>query len=109
MVYKTLLADTPENLIKKYYQVLLARGIPVEQIILFGSYAKGNAHAGSDVDIAVVSSVFGKRPFDEMVELSKLTLGIESLIEPHPMHPDDLNDKYDSLATEIRTYGKRII
>lgn len=30
-------------------------------------------------------------------------------IEPHPYHPKDLLEKYDSLAHEIRTYGKVIV
>jgi len=33
----------------------------VEQIILFGSYAKGTANADSDVDIAVISPQFTKK------------------------------------------------
>jgi predicted nucleotidyltransferase len=32
--------------------------IPVEKIILFGSYAKGASHKYSDIDIAVISSKF---------------------------------------------------
>ena len=109
MVQKTLLTDTPHNLIKKYYQILKKEHIPVKKIILFGSYAKGTARPWSDVDICVVSKSFGKKPFDEMVFLKQLTTTVDSMIEPHPFHPNDLLDKYDPLAAEIRTHGITII
>jgi len=109
MVGKSLLNDSPENLIRKYYQKLKSHNIPVKQIILFGSYAKGAAKPWSDLDLCVVSPVFGKKPFDEMVMLKKLTSDVESLIEPHPYHPKDLKDKWDPLAVEIRKYGIKII
>jgi len=105
MVQKTLLNDSPENLIAEYRLILEKHNIPVHRIIMFGSYAKGIADAWSDVDICVVSPSFGKNPFDERVLLKKLTLEIDSLIEPHPYNPRDLQDPYDPLAYEIRTYG----
>ncbi|OIN93063.1 hypothetical protein AUJ38_03895 [bacterium CG1_02_42_9] len=89
--------------------MLIKNGIPVEQIIMFGSYAKNQARYDSDLDVAVVSKTFGKNSFREMVKLSKIALGVESLIEPHPYHPKDLKDKWDPLANEIRNFGKRII
>ena len=109
MAQKSILNDTPENLIQKYARLLCGRKIPVEKIILFGSYAKNNAKPWSDVDICVVSSIFGKNSYDEKVMLSKLTSSIDTMLEPHPYHPKDLEDPYDPLAYEIRTYGKVIV
>ena len=40
----------------KYYIESITKSIKVDQIILFGSFAKGNPHKYSDIDIAVVSS-----------------------------------------------------
>jgi predicted nucleotidyltransferase len=34
----------------------LIRAFAPDQIVLFGSYAKGNAHAGSDVDMLIVTA-----------------------------------------------------
>ena len=42
---------------------LIANGVPVEHLWLFGSYAKGTPHKYSDVDVAVFSSAFGDNPF----------------------------------------------
>lgn len=105
MDQQTLLNDTPENLIRKYKLVLTEAGIPVERMILFGSYAKKTPRPWSDVDVCVVSKTFGKRPFYEMLQLAHFTQSVDTMIEPHPYHPDDLADKYDTLAKEIRTYG----
>jgi predicted nucleotidyltransferase len=106
MAQKSILKDEPEILIKKYYQLLVQKGIKVEKIVLFGSYAKGSAKAWSDLDLCVVSKNFGKDPHDELVMLMKLTSDIDDMIEPHPYHPNDLKDKWDPLAAEIRKHGK---
>jgi uncharacterized protein len=45
-------------LTRRYVAALEARGIPVERVILFGSYASGRAHAWSDIDLAVISPQF---------------------------------------------------
>lgn len=109
MLQKTLLKDNPEEIVDRYGQALKKAGIPVEQIILFGSYAKGNPRPWSDLDLCVVSKNFGCDSFLEMVKLSKIAHKVEPLIEPHPYHPNDLADPWDPLAAEIRAFGKRII
>lgn len=67
----------------------------------YGSYAKKSDTKESDIDICIVSSAFGKDYFDENVMLRMLTLKIDSRIEPVAFNPKDLNNKYDSLASEI--------
>lgn len=109
MDQKSILTDTPTNLIRKYRQVLMADGIPIEKIILFGSYAKGTAKPWSDLDLCVVSPIFGKDSHDEMVRLMKLTSTVDDMIEPHPYNSTDLADPWDPLAHEIMTHGKVII
>ncbi len=106
---KSILSDNPENLIKKYHQILLRNGISVEKIILFGSYARGIPKPWSDIDLCIVSKNFGKDSYSEMVRLKKLTSSIDSMIEPHPYNSKDLNDPYDPLAFEIRKTGKVVI
>lgn len=108
MVKKSILNGTPEEIIKKYRHLLESHNIPVEKIILFGSYAKGKPKPWSDLDLCIVSKKFGKNGYDEMVSLMKLATPIEPLIEPHPYHPRDLNDPFDPLADEIRKTGIEI-
>lgn len=108
MAQRSILADQPVALLKQYRHTLVAHGIPVEDVILFGSYATGRAKPWSDVDVCIVSPMFGKNRYDEMVRLKKLAVAIEPMIEPHPYHPRELNNPYDPLAFEIRTHGQPI-
>jgi uncharacterized protein len=47
-------ADVPMSVIRRYARQIADRFQP-EKIILFGSYAYGTPHAGSDVDILVIA------------------------------------------------------
>ncbi len=42
------------NTVKKYIAFLREKEIPVKEAYIFGSYARGNVHKDSDIDIAVV-------------------------------------------------------
>ncbi len=44
-----------KNRIKKYFNALSKNNIPIQEAVLFGSYAKGDYHKWSDIDIALVS------------------------------------------------------
>ncbi len=93
------------NLINRYARLLKQKGIKVSKIILFGSHAKGMAKPDSDIDIAVISSQFGRDNLKEMMLLRKLALEIDSHIEPLPFTPQDLDDRYSTLTQEIKKYG----
>lgn len=54
MVKKNKISRLKDIIVKS----LTENGIPVKCLILYGSYAKGNPKPWSDIDIAVVSSVF---------------------------------------------------
>lgn len=105
---KTILSDKPHRLLKKYRSILIREGVPVDRMIIFGSYAKGNAKPWSDLDVCVISPILGKNIYNERVRLAKLTLGVDTIIEPHPYHPKDLENPYDPLAREIQTWGKQV-
>lgn len=90
---------------KKFVKSLSKTGIKVNKAYLFGSYAKGGAKKDSDIDVCVISPSFTGDYFAEMIRLRKLSLKIDSRIEPVPFLPEDLNDKYSTLASEIRKYG----
>ncbi len=108
MADKTVLNKKVNEIINDYRAALVQNGIPVEKIILFGSRAKGTARNWSDIDLCVISKIFGHDHFDEMVRLKRLTVDVEPLIEPHPYHPNDLKEDLDPLIHEIRTYGQEI-
>lgn len=93
------------DLVQRYRQVLERSGIPVQAIAVFGSHAKGTPKPWSDVDVAVVSPAFGRNYHEESVRLMRLRRSVSTLIEPHPFHPDDLNDYWNTLAAEVRQHG----
>lgn len=93
------------NIAKRYVNRVKKSGIPVSAAYLFGSFAKGEAKNYSDIDICVISKKFGKDYFDEAVKLRHLTWDVDDRIEPVPYRPEDLNDRYSTLAHEIKTFG----
>lgn len=66
--------------ISKYYNI--------QEVYLFGSYAKGTNHKDSDIDIAIIINS-ESNAFDLMVELMMLTQDIDLRIEPHPIKVKD--------------------
>jgi hypothetical protein len=53
------------DIISRFVNALTTRGIRVEKVILYGSHASGKIHAGSDLDLAIVSPDFGKDRYEE--------------------------------------------
>lgn len=105
MVIDKLLKQNIIQKIWRYRQILENAGLPVESLIIFGSQAKGIAKEWSDIDLCVVSKRFGKDRHDERIFLMRYIDNQSLDIEPHPYHPNDLKDRWDPLAAEIRKYG----
>ena len=58
----------------------LKRELPVTQVYLYGSFAKGEVHEGSDIDLIIVGE-FRERLFDRIGKVLDLTdLPIEPLV-----------------------------
>ena len=61
----------------------LEKGIRVEAVILYGSYANGEPHEWSDIDLAVISPDFEGMPMNErQSRISRLTYERVTRIEP---------------------------
>jgi len=56
------------DIIARYCAQLGALGIRVDQAILFGSHARGEAKEGSDIDVLIVSSDFASLNTRERME-----------------------------------------
>lgn len=91
--------------LRAYKKRLAQAGVATDQLIVFGSYAKGVNKPWSDIDLCVVSRQFGKNRHDERIRLLRLTDNQTVDIEPHPYHPRDLQNRWDPLAQEITKYG----
>lgn len=56
--------------------------ISVENVYLFGSYARGNNHKWSDIDVAIIVKNSNFDYFDIYKKLGKITLKLDTRIEP---------------------------
>lgn len=56
------------DIIDRFRMALEGRGIRVEQLILYGSFANGTPHEGSDIDLIVISGDFSSMGFWERVD-----------------------------------------
>ena len=74
---------------------------------LFGSYAKGNQHENSDIDIAIVLKDNENHTFETDVKLMVIRKGEETLIEPHAFSREEFNPTIP-IVNQIMQYGERI-
>lgn len=75
--------DKARKLVEEYAKLVIANMV-VNKIILYGSYARGDYRANSDIDVAVVVSKknVSKDIISQMGQLVKLTRNISFDIEP---------------------------
>jgi predicted nucleotidyltransferase len=85
------------KIVQGYLAAVRQSGLHVSKAVLFGSYARGEAHPDSDIDILVVAAEFDQLPDREHVDLLwELRARTDSRIEPLPVgerqwHEDDSN------------------
>lgn len=95
--------------IQKQVKIFIRRvkkELPVEKVILFGSYARAEATEYSDIDIVVISNAFSKMRekarFDVLYKLSK---NIYPDINAFGYTPEEMKNvnRYTSLYEAIHT------
>jgi predicted nucleotidyltransferase len=92
--------------IKKFIKALKQKGITVDRVILYGSYAKGKARSDSDIDVAVISKNFGKDRVEEGMTLFRVAGKIDPRLEPIPISSESYqNDTWVPLIYEIKEKG----
>ncbi|MFM9837431.1 MAG: nucleotidyltransferase domain-containing protein [Cyclobacteriaceae bacterium] len=89
--------------IAKKFMATVSEHYSVQTAYLFGSFAKGNAHADSDIDVAIILNQ-KQLSFDSEMELVKLRRGIDLRIEPHAFLKKDFNEN-NPMTHEILKYG----
>ncbi len=96
------------TIVKRYIAALEKNRIPIKKAFIFGSYAKGEARAESDIDLALVSEEFSGDRFDDRQRIIPLRREIDSRIEPLPFRPEDFENG-GILAEEIRKTGVIVV
>ncbi len=80
-------------------------GDRIEEIIVFGSYARGDYDEESDIDVMIVGNI----PFDEVVDIStKVLLRYGELISPIIVSPEEFRRRDDSLMRTIKREGIKV-
>jgi predicted nucleotidyltransferase len=92
----------------RYKLALAQKSIPVRAIYLFGSFAKGNARKGSDIDLCVISSIFGKDDFKEMVLINQVAKRVAPEIEAFPVPENEFIKKNNPFIIEALKTGERL-
>jgi predicted nucleotidyltransferase len=89
---------------------VLAAEIPIEAVVLYGSYATGAATEWSDLDVAVFTPVAKSLSFDDEVRLARMVyerLGsdVEVVFLPAEDYP---TPRKWTFAQEVLRTGKRV-
>jgi uncharacterized protein len=102
---KTIPMNDALSQAQAFIDKLKINGLSITTASVFGSWAKGTATKDSDIDVCIVSPRFGIDIIQEMVDLRKIALSVDSRIEPIPFSPEDYQDPLSSLASEIRKHA----
>jgi predicted nucleotidyltransferase len=92
---------------KGYLQRVQNSNLGFYEAWLFGSYAKGNQHDNSDIDLAIVLKDNVNNTFETEVKLMVIRKGEETLIEPHTFTKADFNINVP-IVNQIISYGVKI-
>ncbi|MFA5995783.1 MAG: nucleotidyltransferase domain-containing protein [Patescibacteria group bacterium] len=96
------------NSIQEYLTVLKQDCLPINQVWLFGSYAKGTQHQWSDIDLCIISSKF-KDPWQAMNYLWSKRIHDDGLtIEPVGFSVKEFKQP-SSLIQEIKQNGIQLV
>ena len=92
------------KLLKKYKK-LLSEHLEFEEMILFGSYARGSAGKDSDLDVAVIVNSLDDDYYSIRPLLWKIRRQVDDRIEPVLLerHYDE-----SGFLSEIKSYGIQI-
>ena len=97
-----------KQLAKKYKSALFKNHIPVSAIYLFGSYARGNPREGSDIDFCVISNIFGKDDFKDMVLINQIAKRVSPMIEAFPIPEEEFKKKSNPFLKEALKTGEKV-
>lgn len=87
---------------QKFFILLLQRNYPVSKMFLYGSYARGNYHPDSDIDLAIILDEMND-PFQTQVDLLQLTWNFDTRVEPHPFEARDFSSLNPVINEILRT------
>ena len=88
-------------IIAKKYADLVSHHYQIENVILFGSFAKGTNNPDSDIDLAIIFKSIDDI-IEMQIELMKLRTDDDLLIEPHPFAISDFTPSNPIISEIIK-------
>lgn len=104
---KIIKLNNIKKILFKYKTLLERENFPVEKMILYGSYAKGDFKPYSDIDVCIISEKFSKNKDYYETYLWKKILDVDSRIEPVGYDLKSFRET-DPLVSEIKKHGIEI-
>lgn len=77
-------SQTVIDLVHRYLNLLHQENFLVSRAVLFGSQARGEGHADSDIDVLIISPAFEPLTWAQEERLWTLTVHLDSRLEPIP-------------------------
>ena len=105
-----MVADAVAGSVRSYLEEVKKGGVPVAFGVVFGSYASGEAHEWSDIDLAVVSPKYDEGIVWEDVSLLwRVAARTDSRIEPIPAGVREFaEDSSRPILTIARREGRKL-
>ncbi len=95
--------DAALECIARFRSALESRGIRISKLVLYGSYATGRFHEGSDIDLVVVSDDFETKGYWERIDLlSSAIYEVFGPIEAVAMTQAEWEDGHSMIADFAR-------
>ncbi len=95
---------TREDVIKNvraFADEILASGVALDKVILFGSYAEEKQRSDSDIDVILVSEQFSGFGYEDRKSFSKMNIRKEYINIETKTYPSQYFEKGDPFIDEI--------
>src|SRR3972149_2054555 len=96
--------------VQDYLRAVKQKRIPVKYGVLFGSYARGQQHKWSDIDLLVVSPRYDRKwTHKDWAKLWVIAANTDVRIEPIPVGEKQFKKNRDSMIVEVARREGQII
>ena len=96
------------DIVDRLRQGLETRGIKLQRIVLYGSYATGANKKGSDIDVVVISRDFATKSYWERIDLlADVLYEIFAPVEAVAMTPDEW-ERGNSFVADFARKGETL-
>ena len=98
------------NILKSYILLLNEAGLKINKAFLYGSFARNEARADSDIDVMLVSESFDNNNIKEKAKAWLLTREVDLRIEPYTIGNNRFfSDDDSALVDNVKKEGIEIV